>query len=73
LSQDAQKVMSSGVGVHVRQVQGTPYWLMTTIDNDHKRQVVAEALQFLGYPAETAAEILAGLPESRPRVKPPPV
>lgn len=67
ISCDPNEIKTSGQGVQVKPVPDSPYWLMVTLDNNQKRRVVHETLVFLCYSGREVDEIMALLPESKPR------
>lgn len=57
-------VEQSGVGITAKPIPQSPYWVLTTLDNKSKRNVVEDLLRHLKYPRGDINLVLAELPDS---------
>ena len=48
-------------GNHARQIDGTQFWAVMTIDDATRRRFICRLLEFIGYPDETVATAIRAL------------
>ena len=53
--------------IKVRQIPGSPYWVMVTFSNDDKKKILRQVMRFLGYSAADIEATMRELPDSRGR------
>lgn len=63
-AQDPKKIHARAEYANTKQIPGTPYYAMTTLDNQTKRKVLAYALELFGYKPTTISEVLRTIPSS---------
>lgn len=63
-AQDPKKIQAAAKYANTKQIPGTPYYAMTTLDNQTKRKVLRYALELFGYPETTIALVLRTIPSS---------
>jgi negative regulator of replication initiation len=53
--------------IKVRQIPGSPYWVMVTFSNDDKKKILRQVMRFLGYGSTEIEDTMRELPDSRGR------
>jgi negative regulator of replication initiation len=58
------EILHGGDGVTAKDIPGTPFWAMTTLDNRTKRTIIEDIMRALGYGRGDINLALAALPDS---------
>jgi negative regulator of replication initiation len=64
ISKDVRKIESSGTSTNPQKLNGTPYYVMTNLDNKRKREILQDVLRLLRYPQEVMTEVIRSIPDS---------
>jgi len=64
ISHDANCVEESGSSTKPERLEGTPYFVLTDLDNNRKRTVLRIALKIFRYPAAIIDAVLKSIPDS---------
>jgi len=59
-----KEILDSGEGISAREIPGSEFWAMTTLDNKTKRLVLEDILQALKYSAGEIDIVLDAIPDS---------
>lgn len=64
LSKDIRNIENSGTSTNPQKLSGTPYYVMTNLDNKRKREILQDVLRVLHYPPDVTAEVVRSIPDS---------
>ena len=65
-----REVEDSGTGITARQIPGTVYWALATLDNRAKREILRDVLHIFGLSPVEINTVVASIPDSRRRNDP---
>ena len=64
ISKDERKIEQSGTSTNPQKLEGTPYYVMTNLDNRRKREILEDVLRILRYPADVIKVVVSSIPDS---------
>ncbi len=64
ISRDIRKIEASGTSTNPQKLNGTPYYVMTNLDNKRKREILEDVLRILNYPREVTTSVVNSIPDS---------
>jgi negative modulator of initiation of replication len=63
-SRDVQKIETSGNRTMPKQLEGTPFFVLTNLDHKRKREMISDVMRQLGHPAELITIVAGSIPDS---------
>jgi len=64
ISKNIRRIEESGTSTQPQKLNGTPYYVMTNLDNRRKREILQDILQILHYPREVITAVVNSIPDS---------
>ena len=64
ISREARKIEASGKSTQPQKLMGTPYYVLTNLDNKRKRNILEDILKMFHYPSEVISCVIKSIPDS---------